>query len=127
VVVWPLGVYLLAVVALAALILATSHVLGERHRELATGAPYESGIVSTGSARVRFSAQFYLVAAFFVVFDLEAAFIFAWAVAGRSLGWAAYFELVVFVAVLLAALAYLWRVDALDFAVRSRMRNERRP
>jgi NADH-quinone oxidoreductase subunit A len=115
------------VVALAALILATSHVLGERHCELATGEPYESGIVSAGSARVRYSAQFYLVGAFFVAFDLEAVFIFAWAVAGRSLGWAAYFELVVFVAVLLAALAYLWRVDALDFAGRSRMRDERRP
>lgn len=123
---WPLAIYFFVVVALAALILATSYVLGERHREPATGAPYESGIVSAGSARVRFPAQFYLVGAFFVIFDLEAAFIFAWAVAGRSLGWAAYVELVVFAGVLLAALAYLWRVGALDFAGRSsRVRDER--
>ncbi len=113
---WPLAVYVCLVLALAALLLGGSYVLGERHREPATGAPYESGIVSAGSARVRFAAQFYLLAAFFVVFDLEAVFIFAWAVAGRALGWAAYAEVVVFVAVLVAALAFLWRVGALDFA-----------
>jgi NADH-quinone oxidoreductase subunit A len=123
--VWPLGVYFLVVVALAALILASSYLLGERHRAPATGAPYESGIVSTGTARVRFPAQFYLVAAFFVIFDLEAVFIFAWAAAGRALGWPAYLELVVFVAVLLAALAYLWRVGALDFGRAARSAPER--
>ncbi len=112
--IWPLVVYFFLVVALAAVILAASYVLGERHAEPATGAPYESGIVSAGSARVRFAAQFYLVAAFFVVFDLEAVFVFAWAVAGRAMGWAAYLELLVFVVVLLAALAYLVRVGALD-------------
>jgi NADH-quinone oxidoreductase subunit A len=117
---WPLAVYFCLVLALAALLLGASYVLGERHREPATGSPYESGIVSTGSARVRFAAQFYLFAAFFVVFDLEAAFIFAWAVAGRGLGWAAYVEVVVFVAVLVAALAYLWRVGALDLGPRRR-------
>lgn len=115
--VWPLGVYSLVVIALVALILTASYLLGERHhRPAATGTPYESGIVSAGTARVRFSAQFYLVAAFFVIFDLESIFIFAWAAAGRALGWAAYLELVVFVAVLLAALVYLGRVGALEFS-----------
>jgi NADH-quinone oxidoreductase subunit A len=129
--VWPLGVYFLVVVALVALILTASHLLGERHhRPPATGAPYESGIVPVGSARVRFSAQFYLVAAFFVIFDLESIFIFAWAAAGRALGWAAYLELVVFIAVLLAALVYLGRVGALEFGrgVRTALdRGERAP
>jgi NADH-quinone oxidoreductase subunit A len=118
--VWPLGVYLLVVLALAALLLAASYLLGERHREPATSSPYEGGIVPAGSARVRFSAQFYLVAAFFVIFDLEAIFIFAWAIAGRALGWSGYAELLVFVAVLLAALAYLGRVGALDIGRASR-------
>lgn len=118
--VWPFAVYFCLVLALAAIMLGTSYVLGERHRQPATGAPYESGIVSTGSARGRFTTQFYLLAAFFVVFDLEAVFIFAWAVAGRELGWAAYAEVVVFVAVLVAALAYLWRVGALDLGPRRR-------
>ena len=113
--VWPLAVYFVLVVALAALIVGASHVLGERHRAPATGAPYEGGIVSEGSGRLRLSAEFYLVAAFFVIFDVEAVFVFAWAVAGRALGWAAFVELVVFVGVLLAALAYLWRTGGLDF------------
>ncbi len=114
--VWPLGAYFLVVVALAALLVTASHLLGERHRAPARGAPYESGIVSQGSARVRLSVEFYLVAAFFVVFDVEAVFVFAWAVAGRALGWGAFVELLVFVGVLLAALAYLWRSGGLDFS-----------
>jgi NADH-quinone oxidoreductase subunit A len=85
------------------------------HCDRATNSPYESGIVSEGSARVRLSAKFYLVAMFFVVFDLEAVFIFAWAVAARKVGWAGYWEMVVFVGILVAALAYLWRLGALDW------------
>jgi len=95
--------------------LAVSYVLGQRHREAATDSPYESGIVSTGTAHVRLSAKFYLVAMFFVIFDLEAVFISAWAVAGRELGWAGYWELLIFSGVLVAALVYLWRLGALDW------------
>lgn len=117
---WALGLYFLVVLLLVAAMLALSYVLGQRHKqEAATGSPYESGIISQGSARVRFSAKFYLVAMFFVVFDLEAVFIFAWAVAARELGWIGYSELVVFVAILMAALAYLWRMGALDWSPRS--------
>ena len=96
--------------------LGLSYVLGQRHRERATGEPYEGGIVGKGGARVRFSARFYLIAMFFVIFDLEAVFIFAWAVAGRELGWAGYWEMLVFVGLLAAALVYLWRIGALDWA-----------
>ncbi|MGH7844407.1 MAG: NADH-quinone oxidoreductase subunit A [Candidatus Binatia bacterium] len=92
-----------------------SYVLGQRHQEGATGQPYESGIVSTGTARVRLSAKFYLIAMFFVIFDLETVFIFAWAVSARETGWAGYVEILVFIVVLLAALVYLWRVGALDW------------
>lgn len=116
---WALGLYFLVVLLLVAAMLALSYVLGQRHKQEATGSPYESGIISQGSARVRFSAKFYLVAMFFVVFDLEAVFIFAWAVAARELGWIGYSELVVFVAILMAALAYLWRMGALDWSPRS--------
>lgn len=123
--VWPLAVYFALVIALAALIVAGSHVLGERHRAPATGAPYESGIVSEGSARVRLSVEFYRVALFFVIFDVEAVFVFGWAIAGRALGWDAFVELVVFVGVLLAALAYLWRSGGLDFGPRPRSFTER--
>jgi NADH-quinone oxidoreductase subunit A len=112
---WPLVVYFAVVIILAAGMLGISYVLGERHKERATGEPYESGILSTGSARIRLSAKFYLVAMFFVIFDLEAVFIFAWASAWRELGWTGYIEVVIFIVILLAALIYLWRVGALDW------------
>ncbi len=110
-----MAVYFFAVVALVAFMILLSSVLGERHRERATGEPYESGIVSTGTARVRFDVKFYLVAVFFVVFDLEAVFIFAWAVSIRELKWAGYVEILVFIGVLIAALVYLWRLGALEW------------
>ncbi len=110
-----MAVYSVLVIVLVAGMLALSYVLGQRHHDRATNSPYESGIVSEGSARVRLSAKFYLVAMFLVVFDLEAVFIFAWAVAARQVGWAGYWEMVVFVGILVAALAYLWRLGALDW------------
>lgn len=113
---WPILVYFALVLVLVAGMLSLSFVLGQRHRDRATGSPYEAGIVSEGSARVRLSSKFYLVAMLFVVFDLEAVFIFAWALAARELGWAGYIEVLIFVTVLVAALAYLWRAGALDWA-----------
>jgi NADH-quinone oxidoreductase subunit A len=113
--VWPMVLYFIAVILLVGGMLAVSFVLGERHREPATGAPYESGILSRGSAHLRLSAKFHLVAMLFVIFDLEAVFIFLWAIAGRELGWAGYGEMLVFIGVLAAALGYLWRTGALDW------------
>ena len=113
---WPFGLYIVIVIVIVAGMLGASWVLGQKHREHATGSPYESGIVSEGSARVRFSARFYLTAVFFVVFDLEAAFLFAWAIAVRDVGWSGYWETIVFVAILVIALVYLWRAGALDWA-----------
>jgi len=112
---WALGIYFVVVFLLVIAMLVVSYLLGQRHNEHATGSPYESGIVSEGSAHVRLSAKFYLVAMFFVVFDLEAAFIFAWAIAGREAGWSGYWEIVIFVGVLIATLVYLWRLGALDW------------
>lgn len=115
---WPLGVYFIAVIILMGIILGLSYVLGERHREPATDIPYESGAPLIGSARQRMNAKFYLVAMFFVIFDLEAVFILAWALAARPLGWAGYIEILIFIGVLLAALVYLWRLGALDWGTR---------
>ena len=112
---WPLEVYLIIVGALVVAMLGLSFVLGQRHHNRATGSPYESGILSQGSARVRLSAKFYLVAMFFVIFDLEAVFLFAWAISVRETGWTGYAEATLFIAVLLATLVYLWRVGALDW------------
>lgn len=115
---WPLGVYFIVVVILMVIILALSYVLGERHKEQATDEPYEAGAPIIGSARQRMNAKFYLVAMFFVIFDLEAVFIIAWALAARPLGWAGYIEISIFIGVLLAALVYLWRLGALDWGTK---------
>ncbi|MGD2156788.1 MAG: NADH-quinone oxidoreductase subunit A [Anaerolineales bacterium] len=112
---WPFAIYIGAVLFLVGAMIGLSHILGERHKERATGEPYESGILPTGSARLRLSAKFYLVAMFFVIFDLEAIFIFAWALGVRELGWAGYLEILFFIGVLLAALVYIWRLGALDW------------
>lgn len=112
---WPLVVYFTAIVFLIAAMIGISSVLGQRHSSKATVEPFEAGIVTVGYARFRFPAKFYLVAVFFVIFDLEAVFIFAWAIAYRDVGWTGYIELLVFVGVLVAALAYLWRLGALDW------------
>ncbi len=119
-VLWPLIVYFAAVMVIVAGMIGLAFVLGERHRGRATGEPYESGIVSTGSARVRLSVKFYLLAMFFVVFDLETALIAAWAVAFRELGWPGYLEMLVFIGVLAAALIYLWRRGALEWGTTAR-------
>ncbi|MGB7538585.1 MAG: NADH-quinone oxidoreductase subunit A [Anaerolineales bacterium] len=113
--VWPLAVYFAAVVFLVGATLVMSYVLGERHNGRATGEPYESGIVPTGTAEIRFPVKYYLVAMFFVLFDLEAVFIYAWAVSLREAGWAGYGEMVFFIGILLAGLIYLWKTGALDW------------
>ncbi len=112
---WPLAVYFAAVAILVTVMITLSYVLGERHREKQTAEPYESGIVSTGTARMRFDIKFYLIAMFFVIFDVEAVFIFAWAVSIREAGWTGYAEMLVFIGILAAALAYLWRLGALEW------------
>src|SRR5262245_29880416 len=112
---WTVGLYFVLVVLIVAGMLSVSYVLGQRHSERATADPFESGIAPEGSARVRLSAKFYLIAMFFVIFDIEAAFIFVWAVAARKAGWAGFAEVGIFIAVLAGALVYLWRIGALEW------------
>ena len=112
---WPLGVYFLAALLLVIVMLVLSHFLGQRHRERSTDEPYESGILATGQTQMRLDVKFYLIAMLFVIFDLEAVFIFAWSVSLREVGWSGYIEILIFIAVLFAALFYLWRLGALDW------------
>lgn len=113
--IWPFVVYISLVFILLAVIVSLSYVLGQRHRDRATGQPYESGVVETGSARLRFSSKFYLVAMMFVIFDVEAVFIILWAIAFKDLGWPGYFGICVFIGLLVAVLVYEWAIGALDF------------
>ena len=122
---WPLAVYSLAVIVLVTVVIALSYFLGQRHRDRATNEPYESGIAATGSARVRFDVKFYLIAMFFVIFDVEAVFIFAWAVALYEVGWAGYMEMLIFIGVLFAGLVYLWRMGALEWVNSSQKEGRR--
>jgi len=112
---WPLAAYFIATISLAAVMIGLSYVLGQRHKERETGEPYESGIASTGTAQIRFDVRYYLIAMFFVIFDLETIFIFAWSVSVRELGWPGYIEIIIFIGVLVAVLVYLWRLGALDW------------
>lgn len=122
---WPLGVYFGAVVVLVTIMLVLSWLLGQRHSDRMTGEPFEAGAPVTGSARLRLPIQFYLVAMFFVVFDLESIFIFAWAISYRRLGWAGYISIVVFIFILFVALAYLWRSGALDWGTSAVLKHRR--
>jgi NADH-quinone oxidoreductase subunit A len=117
---WPLVLYFFAVLALVAIMIGFSQLLGERHNERTTGEQYESGAPPTGSAQIRFNANFYLIAVFFVIFDLEALFIISWAIAVRELGWAGYIEIVIFIGILFVALIYLWGVGGLEIRAKNR-------
>ena len=112
---WPLVLYAAFVLALVAGMITTSYVLGQHHSDKATIQPYESGIVTSGPTYVRYGAHFYLVALFFVVFDIEAAFLLAWAVAAREAGWWGYWGVVSFIAVLSIILIYAWKERVLDW------------
>ena len=112
---WPLIIYAFLTLLIVGGMLGLSYVLGQRHKETQTDTIYESGIKTTGDARIRFPVHFYIVAMFFVIFDLEAAFIIAWAVAFRDAGWEGYIGALIFIVILLIVLLYEWRIGALDF------------
>lgn len=118
--IWPLAVYFGMVIALVITMLVLSWLLGQRRREEATNDPYESGVVHVGNSQIRISVEFYLIAIFFVIFDLETVFIFAWAIAFFELGWQGYFSILVFIFVLGVALVYEWRSGALEWGVKTR-------
>jgi NADH-quinone oxidoreductase subunit A len=117
---WPFIVFAIVSVILVASMIVISWFLGERHKEKKTDEPYESGIAPTGNARLRFSSHFYLIAMFFVIFDLEAAFIMAWAVSFRELGVAGYVGMLIFIGILMVVLVYELSIGSLDFGPPSR-------
>lgn len=113
--IFSLAVFTALVLILIAALLWLSAWIGERKPGNEKLRAYESGIIPTGSARLRYPVPFYLVAVFFLIFDIEGAFIFAWAVAARDLGWPGYFEIAFFIIMLLAGLVYIWRRGGLTW------------
>ena len=117
---WPFLVYAVAVLLLVATMLGLSWILGQRRANRATNMPFESGVLSVGTPQIHISVEFYLVAIFFVIFDLETVFIFAWAVAFFELGWEGFAAIGIFIAILAVALVYELRTGALDWGIKSR-------
>ncbi|MBE0649956.1 MAG: NADH-quinone oxidoreductase subunit A [Bacteroidales bacterium] len=118
--IWVFVIFVGFVVVIVSSMIGLSFVLGERHQDKATGEPYESGIPPTGNARIRFSSSFYLIAMFFVIFDLDAAFIMLWAVSFREVGLVGYIGIAIFITMLIILLIYELSTGALDFGPKGR-------
>jgi len=111
----PLGIYTLLAVAVVTAMLLASWWFGARRPNRNKAIPYESGVMPTGDAQFSHPVPFYLVAIFFIVFDVESVFIFTWAVAWDELGLPGLIHITLFIAVLLAGLAWLWIKGGLDW------------
>ncbi|MGH9673984.1 MAG: NADH-quinone oxidoreductase subunit A [Bryobacteraceae bacterium] len=110
-------VLLQAVIALAIAtgLVVASGLLGKRVRNRVKDSPYECGMTPVGTARERFSVKFYLVAMLFILFDIEAMFLYPWAVVYRELKMFAFVEMLVFVVLILAGFFYIWKKGVLDW------------
>src|SRR5579859_2727177 len=117
---FPVLVQALLAMALAAGLLSVSFLLGKHVRNKIKDTPYESGIVPTGDARQRFSVKFYLVGMLFILFDIEAIFLYPWAVVYRQLKMFAFFEMLIFIVLILCGFFYIWKKGALDWSYSDR-------
>lgn len=113
---WSALAFLLAAVALVVFMLTVPRLLGGRSQGLQKEEIFESGVVGAGNARIRMSAKFYLVAIFFVIFDLEALYLYAYAVSVRETGWAGFIVAATFIVDLLIGLVYALSLGALNWA-----------
>ena len=122
---WEPGVFSLIVysamvlVVTAALLLASAW-LGEKKPGPEKLRAYESGIIPPGSARLRYPVPFFLVAIFFLIFDVEGAYIFTWAIAWEELGWTGWLQITFFIIVLILGLIYIWRKGGLEWGPQTR-------
>ncbi len=112
---YHLLVYALTAVALIGALLLVAWWLGAKRTSPAKQMPYESGVAPSGNARLAWPVPFYLVAIFFIVFDVEAAFIFTWAVAWDELGVPGLLQITVFIVILAAGLVWLWLKGGLNW------------
>ncbi len=113
---FPVLVQAIVAMGLAAGLLTVSYLLGKKVRNRVKDMPYESGIVPTGDARQRFSVKFYLVAMLFILFDIEAIFLYPWVVVYRELKMFAFVEMLIFVVLVLSGFFYIWKKGALDWS-----------
>jgi NADH-quinone oxidoreductase subunit A len=117
---WAPGIFSLVlfgilILALIAVLLFISNWLGEKKPNPEKLRPYESGIIPTGTARLQYPVPFYLVAIFFLLFDVEGTYIFAWAIAWEKLGWAGWLQISFFIVLLILGLVYVWKKGGLEW------------
>jgi NADH-quinone oxidoreductase subunit A len=117
-------VLLQAIIAavIAASLTILSSVLGKRSKSPQKDTPYECGMAPTGDAMGRFSIKFYLVAMIFILLDIEAVFLYPWAVVYRQLKWFAFAEMLLFILLVLVGYFYIWKKGALDWSVTDKVR-----
>lgn len=113
---FPVLVQGIIAIGLATVLITLSYILGKKVRNVVKDTPYESGITPTGDARQRFSVKFYLVAMLFILFDIEAIFLYPWAVVYRDLKFFGFIEMLIFVVLILSGFFYIWRKGALDWS-----------
>jgi NADH-quinone oxidoreductase subunit A len=113
---FPVLLQVVIAVALAVGLVGGGLLLGKRVRNEAKDTPYESGMQPVGSARERFSVKFYLVAMVFILFDIEAIFLYPWAVVYRELKLFAFVEMLLFIVLVLAGFFYIWKKGVLDWS-----------
>ena len=113
---FPVLLQVLIAMAVAAGMLGFSYLLGRKVKNRVKDIPYECGITPVGNARERFSVKFYLVAMLFILFDIEAVFLYPWAVVYRELKMFAFVEMLVFIVLILAGFFYIWKKGALDWS-----------
>jgi NADH-quinone oxidoreductase subunit A len=113
---FPILLQAVIAMGLAAGLLTVSYLLGKKVRNRVKDMPYESGITPTGDARHRFSVKFYLVGMLFILFDIEAIFLYPWVVVYRDLKMFGFFEMLIFVGLVLCGFFYIWKKGALDWA-----------
>src|SRR6476661_1982315 len=114
---FPVLLQAIIAMALAAGLLSVSYLLGKKVRNRVKDTPYESGIVPTGDARHRFSVKFYLVGMLFILFDIEAIFLYPWVVVYRDLKMFGFVEMLVYIALILVGFFYVYKKGALDWAI----------
>lgn len=117
---FPVLLQVAIAMAVATLMLGLSYLLGKKVRNRVKDMPYESGIVPTGDARHRFSVKFYLVGMLFILFDIEAIFLYPWAVVYRQLKMFAFVEMLIFIALILCGFFFVWKKGALDWSYSDR-------
>ena len=120
---WPVLLQGLIAMAVAAGMITVSHLLGKRVKNRVKDQPYECGITPVGSAHERFSVKFYLVGMLFILFDIEAIFLYPWAVVYRELKLFAFGEMFIFIVLVLAGFFYIWKKGALDWSGEGRSLN----